>query len=163
MTAGLDTWRITNADEWFPLAAHGPPNPSTDFDLNWRTIEGIPDLGGNAFHYSGESDITGIRVKPPPLGPHQFHLAKREEKKKKVTLLDPNGPAPDPKEEDKEKEKRPTSRRKEDRSKSCARYDTLRTTAGEPTETRGHHRDQERRGRSRNPQYLRWPGNTFFR
>ena len=84
MAAGLDTWRVMDADEWFPLAAHGPPNPMTDFDLNWWAIEGLADLGGNAFRYAGEADISGIRVKPPPLGPHQYHDVKKEEKKKKA-------------------------------------------------------------------------------
>ena len=90
MTASLDTWRVTNAEEWFSLAAHGPPNPATDFDLNWWTIEGIPDLGGNAFHYTGEAELTGARVKPPPLDPHQFHAMKRERRKEEES----NRPGP---------------------------------------------------------------------
>ena len=79
VTAGLDTWRLADADEWFSLAAHGPPNPSTDFDLNRRAIEGLPELGGNAFHYTGGADITGIRVKQPPADPHEYHQKKKEE------------------------------------------------------------------------------------
>ena len=149
MTAGLDTWRPTNADEWMALAPFDLPNPLLEIDLNWWTLEGLPDLGGSAFYYPGEPDITGFRMKPPPLDPHQYHA---EKKKKKVTVIDPNATAiPDPPAE----EERPRSRRRTDRSKSATGYVELRRDLAEPLESRGQHRSQERRGRSRKPHYLR--------
>ena len=105
----------------------------------------MPDLGGNAFHYPGDSDLTGVRIKPPPLDPHRFH-EERKEAKKKVTIDDP---PEDP------KTARPTSRRRESRDKSVTKYETLRKLTGQPDETAGHHREKEKRGRSRNPVYLR--------
>ena len=151
MTAILETWKVTDRNEWKMLAAHPPPDPMTDIDLNWWTIEGLADLGGNAFHYAGEAEITGVRVKPPPLGPFEFHQTKKNEEKK-VTLQEPDG-SKQPGED--EKEKRPPSKRRVDRSKSCTRYEEFREINKEPKENAGQHRSVERRGRSRVPKYLR--------
>ena len=149
MTAGLDTWKPTNSVEWDALAPYDLPNPLLEIDLNWWAIEGLPDLGGSAFHYAGEPEITGFRIAPPPLDPHKFHQERKA--KKKVTVQDPNG---DPPVEEKENEKRPTSRRRDDHSKSAARYDGLRKDIGEEPTSRGQHRS-DHRGRSRVPHYLR--------
>ena len=72
MTAVLDTWKKTDRDEWKMLAAHPPPDPMTDIDLNWWTIEGLADLGGNAFHFAGDAEITGVRVNPRRRTPITF-------------------------------------------------------------------------------------------
>ena len=148
MTAGLDTWRPTDRQEWLMLSATPPPGPKFEIDLNWWTIEGIPDLGGNAFHYPGDMELTGVRVKPPPMDPHAYHAARKE--KKKVQVLDPK---PDT-QADQPEDKRPTSRRRKDRSQSCAAYDQFHKSNSEDEKV-GRHRDQKQRGRSRNPHYLR--------
>ena len=92
MAAGLDTRRPTSRGEWKSLPPYEPPNAMCEIDLNWRTIDGVPDLGGNAYRYSAEADITGIRTAPPPLGPHRYRQDRIE--KKKVTMADPNQTKP---------------------------------------------------------------------
>ena len=42
-------------------------------------MEGIPDLGGAAFFYEWNAELTAIRIAPPPLGPHSLHRRRREE------------------------------------------------------------------------------------
>ena len=142
MTAVLDTWRRTNNEEWTLLSPLPFPDVITDGDTNSWTTDALPDLGGNAFYYPGDSILTGVRIAPPPKDPHTFHRDRKAEKDQKVTI--------DPKTE----EIRSKSKRREGRAKSCTRYSEFRTKNNEPAETRGQHRSSDR-GRRRSPRSSR--------
>ena len=148
MTAVLDTWRPTSIEEWSLLSPLPYPDVLTDFDTNRWTVDAIPDLGGNAYYYTGDPIITGVRLVAPPKDPHTFHTDRKAEKegKPKTVKID-------------DEEKRKSSRRRDDRAKSCTRYTSFRETVNEPAETRGQHRSSERGRktprRNRSPVYLR--------
>ena len=133
MTAVLDTWRVTNADEWHLLCPLPFPDTLAELDTNCWAVDGVPDLGGNAYFYAGESFLTGVRIKPPPQDPHEYRRDRKARKDGKQVKIDLT-----------EDEKRAKSKRREDRSKSCVRYSDFRTAVNEPPVTRGQHRSSSR-------------------
>ena len=92
------------------------PDVLNDLDWNRWAVDDVPDLGGDAFFYEGDSILTGVRVAPPPMGPHSFHRERKAKKDggEKTATIDPSAG-----------DKRPQSKRREDRGESCQRVTLL--------------------------------------
>ena len=137
MTAVMETWKLVTMGDW-DVSCPYPPNCGLDaVDINRWALGALPELGGNGFYYEGHARLTSVRTAAPPMGPHLFFLARREENKT-ATI--------DPKEED---PPRNPSRRREGRDKSCARYAHFRSQTNEPPVTRGQNDDGRGRPRER--------------
>ena len=108
-TAVFETWRRATADEWH-IHVGGPGPTYDDWDWNDWTIEGLPQLGGEWYYYEGPAALTGVRIMAPPKDPRVFFENPDEDSE--------NGPDP--------KAERPRSSRRENRFKSCRRYDWAR-------------------------------------
>ena len=123
-------------DEWALLAPYDVPMPSTDFDTNFRTVEGLPDLGGVAFRREGEPRLAAVRLAPPKQGPHISHHRRKEEsgkaKKEGANTA-------------------PTGLRRGGRGKSCWQYEEFRAATNIPTVYKGQYKDSRGRSSSRRP------------
>ena len=127
MTAALESWRPTTRDEWESISPLNFPDHIHDFDFSEITVSGIPSLGGSGFYYPGEARLAGVRLAAPPKDPHTYHRemrAIREAAAKGLTVTFDT---------DKKEEKRKASqKRREDRSKSCSRYEKASPSRGRP-------------------------------
>ena len=121
-TAILENWRPCALDEWNSLSILPDPNPWGDFDTHPMTLAGLPALGGSAYFYPGDADLTGVRVKPPPLDQHQYHARMKDVKEKKVTLSV----------EAMEEKRASSQKRRETRDRSASRYEAQRADHGLP-------------------------------
>ena len=131
MTAVLDTWRVVKPDDWIALAPVPLPDPRTEIDTNFWTVDSMPELGGSGFYYTGEARLTCVRLSPPPVDPHVFHRDRRAAAEAAKKEAEAQGtPVQD-------HQDRPRSKRREDRAKSCRRYVAFRQENNEPTDTVG--------------------------
>ena len=44
-------------------------------------VEGLPDLGENAFYYDGPTRMADVRARPPPMGPREFCEDRKQNRK----------------------------------------------------------------------------------
>ena len=112
MTAVLDTWRPIRESD-FRTLPRAALIPGEDIDFNPWTVDPLPRLGGSAFYYPGDADLTGARVKPATNDPHVFYQETREKKEAAAKGVVVQPPSPDRK-------------RREDRGRPCARYQAFR-------------------------------------
>ena len=88
---------------------------------------------GHSFYYSGTSNLTGVRISAPPLDPRKYHDVQKWKK---------NNPDQEPPtEEENEKERAKSKKRREGRAQSTRRYAHFRETRG-----RSHVNDDHRKG-----------------
>ena len=73
MAALLESWAISSGDEWHFYGPGEAPRPM-NFDLDHGTADGLPVSAGSGFDLQRlRYAISGVRLRPPTLGPHVFH------------------------------------------------------------------------------------------
>lgn len=135
MTAISDTWKVPDVNEWALLAPFDTPCATSEIDTNFRTIDSLPALGGNASHYEGPGKLTDVRLEPPPMGTHRFHQLREGDAERGMAAI---GPLNKP------------EKRRGQRGKSRVRYGEFRKNTDRPVVSKGQYRNSDRgRHRSR--------------